>query len=497
MRSRPARSAARSTATDGAVLPGVTVEARSDVLPQPRVTVTGANGEYRLPALPPGTYTLDVRAVRHADRDAQGAGAARAGRRSSTSRSASQASARRSRSPPSPRSSTRTRATITSGARSEQISALPVGAGLPRPAEAHPRRAVHAGPDRAARAPAAAARTTSTVRRRQRDAAAVRHALGRARVARHRPGHRDQGRRAGGRLRPRRRLLDRLGQQVGHQPVPRRGSASSSRPRAWPSDLDERHPVALRAGPDWIDGNLGGPILQDRLFFYGSYYRPDAVDATTRPTSTASCRTTTARATRASASSPSRRRSSCCSTPATATRSAWTRATCSPRTPRATTGTGDEARLKIGTVDGSWVINTQSFAHVQVHRLREPDAGPPGQHRRRRPLDGRRHAARHRQPRHAGPADRARAGRRADAAYNAFVAAAHRPLRLRPERRARWAAASSASAPQFNDDDFFRDAGQVGYNLTLGTARHPRPARRLPAVHRCGGPACAARTAGA
>jgi hypothetical protein len=42
----------------GGVLPGVTVEARSDVLPTPRVTTTGSNGEYRLPALPPGKYTL-------------------------------------------------------------------------------------------------------------------------------------------------------------------------------------------------------------------------------------------------------------------------------------------------------------------------------------------------------------------------------------------------------------------------------------------------------
>ncbi len=37
------------TATDGSRLPGVTVEARSDVLPTPRTTVTGANGLYRLP----------------------------------------------------------------------------------------------------------------------------------------------------------------------------------------------------------------------------------------------------------------------------------------------------------------------------------------------------------------------------------------------------------------------------------------------------------------
>src|SRR5262245_22679914 len=46
------------TASDGAVLPGVTIEARSDVLPGPRVTTTAGNGEYRLPALPPGSYAL-------------------------------------------------------------------------------------------------------------------------------------------------------------------------------------------------------------------------------------------------------------------------------------------------------------------------------------------------------------------------------------------------------------------------------------------------------
>jgi hypothetical protein len=45
-------------ATDGSALPGVTVEARSPVLPTPRVTVTGGIGEYRMPALPPGSYTV-------------------------------------------------------------------------------------------------------------------------------------------------------------------------------------------------------------------------------------------------------------------------------------------------------------------------------------------------------------------------------------------------------------------------------------------------------
>jgi hypothetical protein len=44
--------------TGGGVLPGVTVEATSNVLPTARVTVTGSVGEYRMPALPPGAYKL-------------------------------------------------------------------------------------------------------------------------------------------------------------------------------------------------------------------------------------------------------------------------------------------------------------------------------------------------------------------------------------------------------------------------------------------------------
>src|SRR6476619_6064463 len=46
------------TDTQNAMLPGVTVEARSTILPGPRDTVTGGDGTYQLPALPPGDYTL-------------------------------------------------------------------------------------------------------------------------------------------------------------------------------------------------------------------------------------------------------------------------------------------------------------------------------------------------------------------------------------------------------------------------------------------------------
>jgi len=46
------------TATDGSALPGVTIEASSNVLPRPRTTVSDASGNYRLPQLQPGTYTV-------------------------------------------------------------------------------------------------------------------------------------------------------------------------------------------------------------------------------------------------------------------------------------------------------------------------------------------------------------------------------------------------------------------------------------------------------
>src|SRR5450755_3227968 len=44
--------------TDNQPLPGVTVEARSNALPQPRVTTTDSTGVYRMPALIPGAYTV-------------------------------------------------------------------------------------------------------------------------------------------------------------------------------------------------------------------------------------------------------------------------------------------------------------------------------------------------------------------------------------------------------------------------------------------------------
>ena len=48
----------RVTDSQGAVLPGVTVTATSPALIQPQTTVASETGNYRFPAVPPGTYTL-------------------------------------------------------------------------------------------------------------------------------------------------------------------------------------------------------------------------------------------------------------------------------------------------------------------------------------------------------------------------------------------------------------------------------------------------------
>src|SRR5437764_248008 len=61
-------------ASDKSALPGVTVEARSNVLPQPRVTTTGTNGDYTLQALIPGKYTVtfNLSGVQTVTRQAEG-----------------------------------------------------------------------------------------------------------------------------------------------------------------------------------------------------------------------------------------------------------------------------------------------------------------------------------------------------------------------------------------------------------------------------------------
>ena len=67
----------------------------------------------------------------------------------------------------------------------------------------------------------------------------------------------------------------------------------------------------------------------------------------------------------------------------------------------ATTGSGSDTRQKIGTADGSWVINNRSFATAKYTDFSLRTDGRPGQRRQRHHQHDAGHAARHREPRQA------------------------------------------------------------------------------------------------
>ena len=286
------------TATDGAVLPGVTIEVRSTVLPGPRTAVTGATGEYRLPALPPGDYSVKftLSGMQTLTRQAQvqllqdtvvDAQLSVQGVTEAVTVTASTTLIDRDT------------ATIKSGLSNEQIRALPVGQEYRDIVKLIPSvqytQDTTRGPERGRQRPG----QPLSVRRRQRDAAALRHALGRAGGARHRAGDDDQGRRAGGGLRPLRRLLDRLGEQVGHQPPDGDGELSVAEQ---PDGGRRSRPAACRATSRIAAGSISMPAARSCRTRCSSTARTTGrtTRAITAPTSTASCRPTRATGTKAS-----------------------------------------------------------------------------------------------------------------------------------------------------------------------------------------------------
>ena len=291
------------TSSDGAGLPGVTVEAKSAVLPAPRTTVTGDNGELPAAGAAAGRLHGDVHAVGHADGDAQGAGAARRRRPARRRARRRRASPRRRRDGHGRRSSTRPRAPIKSGISNEQISSVPVGQEYRDLVKLIP--GVQYTQD-TIRGPSAGGSGQDNVYQfdgvnvtlplfgtlsaepASHDIAQVTVIKGGARAV-------DFDRSGGF-------SIDSVSKS-GTNRSPAWSASSSSRTEAWPRRLTTAARHATEQTRSWTDLNVGGPVdARERLFFYGSYYRPTITRATTAPTSTASCRSTRAPATRASAS---------------------------------------------------------------------------------------------------------------------------------------------------------------------------------------------------
>jgi outer membrane receptor for ferrienterochelin and colicin len=126
----------------------------------------------------------------------------------------------------------------------------------------------------------------------------------------------------------------------------------------------------------WITANIGGPIIQDKLFFYGSYYRPEVkrdnvsnaygevpnyksvrneyfAKLTYAPTDNllfdASYRTSKRTGENASVG----------------------------EFEAATASVGEEAKLRIGIVEGSWIINDRSNVYVKYTNFKNKTSGLP------------------------------------------------------------------------------------------------------------------------
>ena len=121
----------------------------------------------------------------------------------------------------------------------------------------------------------------------------------------------------------------------------------------------------------WITANGGGPILKNKIYFYGSYYRPE-YDRVTRanlygnlPNYNSTRNEGFGKVTYAPTGSilinGSWRQSS-----AVSTGSSFGSAASS------TTGMGGESSQKIGTFDTSWIVNSKSFVSFKYTHYENP-----------------------------------------------------------------------------------------------------------------------------
>ncbi|MEZ5319025.1 MAG: carboxypeptidase-like regulatory domain-containing protein, partial [Vicinamibacterales bacterium] len=452
------------TATDGSVLPGVTVEARSDVLPGPRVTVTGSNGDYRLAALPPGTYTItftlsgmqSVTRTARVQLSVDTALDATLGVQGVTETVTVTAGASLVN---------RDAPTIQSALTNDQIVSLPVGQEYRDLIKLIP--GVQYSQD-TVRGPSAGGSGQDNVY--QFDGANVTLPLFGTLSAE--PAAHDIAQITARKGAAMAIDFDRSGGFTVDS-VSKSGTSSYKGQAGFQFQSDAMA-AALTSGSAsrfelnraWLDASLGGPIVKDKLFFYGSYYRP-----------------TNNRQNRANLYGDLPKFES--------TRNeGFGKLTFTPisdillnvsyrdshrldksdlfaSNASSTTGTGAEAWLKIGTAEGSWILNSRSYATAKYTHFANETQGRPDNVANvnlstaigsRLPVD-----MLDRSGLLSVPAPIAGA-----TAYNAFI----QPLidqygYLSGGQRTGGGLVGYGTT--FDADDFFRDQFQVGYNYTLGT----------------------------
>ena len=454
----------RVTTPAGEALPGVTVEASSVSLPQPRVTTTEAGGDYRLPALQPGTYTLQfsLGGMQTVTRSTQvllyqdtvaNVSLGLTGVSESITVTAENTLV--------DRSST----ALQSALSSEQIRALPVGQEYRDLVKLIP--GVQTTQD-VVRGPSAGGSGqdniyqfdgvnvtlplfgTLSAEPASHDVAQVNVTKGGAKAL--------NFERSGG------FTIDTVSKSGTN-----RFSGLLSyqiQDNSFNSDLKRGTNSIFEQDRTWATANLGGPVISDRLFFYGSYYRPTRTRENRAnlygelPEYSSERNEYFGKLTGTPISSVLLNGSYRDSKRVDESDLFAFNAT-------ATTGGGAESEQRIAILEGSWVINARSYATFSLtdfvlETLGRPDFASSAQ-------------------------ISTAAGSRLDIANldklgavivpaigtntgaNAFNAPFIERFGYLNSAGVRTGGGRVGFASQFDDNDFFRESGQIGYNLTVGT----------------------------
>ncbi len=452
------------TATDGAILPGVTVEARSGVLPGPRVTVTGGNGDYRLPALPPGEYTVTFNLsgmqsvtrrvyVQLAQESTVDVKLGVAGLVEDVTVTATTTFIDKDT------------ATVATGLSSKQLSELPTGTeyrdlmkllpGVMYTQDSIRGQSVGgSGQDNVYNFDGVNVTLplfgTLAAEPSSHDIAQVNVIKGGARAV-------DFDRSGGMTVDSVSKSgTDKFTGQIDYRLQTQDMSANLKSGTRTRYDQDRA----------WATAGLGGPILKDRLYFYGSYYRPTVERAnqansygelpdykSTRNEGFGKLTFTPSSSILLNASYRYSKRLEV--SDQFAVNSA------------PTSGSGAEALQKIFTADGSWVISPRSYATFKYTNFANPTGGRPdtisgavpsitvGTRLDVNALDT--------LGRFSVPTPIA-----GDAVQNAFVAPLISRYGFTNAAGVRTGGGIVGYGLEFNDQDFYRQAGQIGYNITLG-----------------------------
>jgi len=455
--------------TGGLVLPGVTVEAKSNVLPTPRVTTTGGAGEFRMPALPPGAYTVEFTlsgmATLTRQVEVQLGQDTSVDVKMSVQGVSETVEVTASVTPIIERDST----ALKSGVSSETIQNLPVGQEYRDLIKLIP--GVQYTQD-GTRGPSSGGSGQDNVYKFD----GVNVTLPFYGTLSAEPASHDIAQITTIKGGSKAVDFDRSG-GFSVDSVSKSGTSSFRGQLSWQfqnnamaADLVSGSASRYEQNLSWLTANIGGPVIPSKLYFYASYYRPERSrdnrsnlygelpdfesvrnegfgKLTFTPTSSVLLNVTWRQSHRLDKSD------------------------LFGQAATATTGTGTEIWQKIGTADGSWVINSRSFASFKYTYYANPNLGRPDFESDAVPT--------------------LTAGTRIDVtafdtlgrmtvptpvagqdAFNAFI----QPMINRygyDLNGVKTGGGVVGYGLEFNDQDFYRDAFQVGYNLTLGSSvRH-------------------------